>query len=98
MTMSSQDSRHEFDVIFRAYGDRPVRLTAITSYGHRVEVYGTDKEKRIRVCNTDVFRFDPDIFTRLVVAYQSGDARELRSLWETATPVETPVNPFVMAG
>jgi hypothetical protein len=84
MVTQKSDTRNIVSVIFLAYRDKPSKLFAVKDYGKTIEVYGTDKEKRICLPISGLFRFDDALFAELEAAYQSGNTERLVSLWTRA--------------
>ena len=82
----SPTTRGRRTVMVRAYGDEPVRLTAlgVLSTG-AVEVVGADPNRSTGFPVKDVFRFDARLYDRLRAAFDNGDHEGLTALWSEAT-------------
>lgn len=71
-------------VMVRAYGDRPVRLTAVGVRGAAVDTIGADESRPMPFRVDRVFRFDGDLYRDLWLAFDAGDRVRLEELWDRA--------------
>jgi len=88
--MASQENKeapNERLVIVRGWGDEPAKLNlyAIDSKLNRAIVGKTDTAPTISLPMEYVFEFDQQVFTRLLVAYESGDMIALAELYTNET-------------
>jgi hypothetical protein len=72
------------DVIVRAFGGEPVRLTAVSASESAIQVCGEDREKTMGFPVGDVFSYDPAVFRELHKAFLAGNANKLTSTWKRA--------------
>ena len=73
----------EFDAIVRAYGDEPVRVTAVRTPTGGFEIYRTDRHRRLGWPPNLIYQFDSLAFDGLRAAYDSGDNARLLALWRS---------------
>lgn len=74
-------------VMARAFGDEPVKLTPVSLTERAVVAYGRSESAIVGFPRGDVFKYDENLFSRLTLAYEAGEAAKLASLWQLAEPV-----------
>ena len=80
----TQVERDDYDVIVKAFKNEPVRLRAIGTRGHAIEVAGSDRTKSIGFPADCVYRLDNRLYKQLRTAFDAGDEQRLAKLWEQA--------------
>jgi len=75
------ETASRFPVIVRAWGDEPVRLLLYRVDNKRCYVGSESSKKPIGIPKSEVFGFDMDRFSSLLVAFRQGDKRKLGELW-----------------
>ena len=85
MSFTNEIGRNEI-VLGRAFKDRPVKLIALQNRGAAVEVKAEGDQHSIGFRKEWVFRFDPQLFSKLSAAYSQRDSEALADLWANAEP------------
>jgi hypothetical protein len=85
MGLTNENGQNE-TVLGRAFRDRPIKLIALSDRGAAVEVKAEGDQHSIGFRKEWVFRFDPQLFSKLSAAYSQGDSEALSDLWASAEP------------